>query len=124
MPFFATPNSQSDAGHSSLEMRRTWLAVAFRGISHYFQHVTVTVGSDFDEKYVRNASGLPFFDVMRVPPAEMAMHVRNVPDPETPFKAGCMGLATLVMVKRRFAADPRAGGVESRRPPKETPASP
>lgn len=107
MPFFATPNAKTDAGHSSLEMRRTWLALTFRGVSHFFKHVTVTVGTDFDQRYLLNASGLPFFDVLRIPAAEMGMHVRGVPDPNVPFKAGCMGLATLVTMKRKLAADPR-----------------
>ena len=107
MPFFATPNAKSDSGHSSLGTRRAWLSFAFRGISYYFRHVTVCVGTDFDEAYARNESGLPFFDVHRVPSEKMAMRVRDVPDPGVPFKAGCMGLATLAMAKLRLAADPR-----------------
>ena len=111
MPFFATPDpGLGDAGHSSLDMRRAFLAMTVRGVSHFFKHVTVCVGTDFDERYARNESGLPFFDVMRVPGGRMGMHVRHKGvDPSMPFKAGCMGLATIHMAKVRLANDPRYG---------------
>lgn len=112
MPFFATPTrGLGDSGHSSHEMRRAFLAMTFRGVSHFFKHQTVCVGTDFDEHYVKNESGLPFYDVMRIPPERMQGHARRngatVPDPNVPFKAGCMGLATVTMIKLRLARDPR-----------------
>lgn len=75
------------AGHSKLGNRVHYLHACFWSFYRYYDHIIVYVKSNQDYNYIRNESGLPFYDVI---------HLYNLP------KSASLPVATIQQTKERI----------------------
>lgn len=61
MPFLG---SDMGAGHSKLSNRQSYIAACFWSFHEHYSHIVAMVKSPKDRDFIRNVSGLPFYDVI------------------------------------------------------------